>query len=133
MQIEAMEKRQFLVWLDEICFYATEWKITGERAYVQSGGASGDNFLTNNALRARQLTLKGYIAFDDDPAAVILPLEKAMREKTYLFFTLRGMMFSSAQIVGYTVEESCEKSTLACTINIVTTSSPTVLDEEEKA
>lgn len=128
--IHATQPRTFLVTFDTLPFYATRWKLHGERSYAEQGGTTGVCFLTNSCVHAKRLVLSGYFPAYDSPSAVVLALESAISNQTRFTFTLRGMRFSVVMITAYTLEEAAADGVLPCQLTLVTTNGIAEVEEE---
>ena len=73
---------------------------------------------------------RGPLAGDVYAAAVILPLDAALREKTRFSFTLRDMRFSMAEIVGYSIAEKAMDGVLPCQMTLIVPSVLTYVPPE---
>ncbi len=113
--------RSFLVTLDTLTFYATSWKLSGERQYTEQTGATGDCYLSNSSNRAKRLVLEGCFSFVESPADVVIPLEEALAEQTRFGFTLREIRYTGLRLYAYQIEECSDVGVLPCQLTFLTT------------
>ena len=125
--------RRFPVALGDLTFYACEWKLSGVRQHMEQGGVNGSHFITNASSRAKRLILEGRFCFLDEPSEVLIPLDTALAENTRFSFSLRGVRYVAASLVGYTISEAAEEGVLPCRLTLVVSNVLTPAPTETEA
>lgn len=111
--------RAFPITLGDLTFYATAWKLTGTRLYVEQGSVTGSYFVTNSSRRAKRLVLDGKFFFLEAPSEILLPLDTAVINRQLFAFEMRNIRFSDTRIEEYTISEEAAEGVLPCRITLI--------------
>lgn len=122
--------RSFPVSLGDLTFYASGWKVHGQRNYAQLSSCTGACYLNNNSVQANEITLSGSFPFTESPGSLVAALDAAIRNQTSFSLTIHGFSVSVAYLKDYTISESVQNGTLPCELTFLTTGS---ISEAEEA
>lgn len=116
--------KSFPVTLGGVTFYVQRYQVTGQRIFAEQSAADGTTHLTNQAKRARRITLDGTWVTDESPAALILLLDGCLERNEAFSLTLGSLHYVQCRIARYTAAEESLSPLLTGRLELLTTQPP---------